>query len=212
MSVYVGRLVAIGRTPDDRVAVMYRVSSRSFPNREARMCDAAVAIVPKPGAEGDVFKNPYIAYNCLKIVGEYAVASNGSHTDPIAEKLALGVPVRDAMASALLALDYEKDQFQTPRIAAAVRRSGQDGVLGVVRSDGIEVVRLPLEKGECAYVATYEANRILPEQRCAFDAATAEDGAAFVLQRGPFAEMTHPVTAACALEGSDGFRIAVTQT
>jgi IMP cyclohydrolase len=30
---YVGRIVAVGRTPAGRAAVMYRVSSRSFPNR-----------------------------------------------------------------------------------------------------------------------------------------------------------------------------------
>lgn len=32
---YLGRIVAIGMTPQGKAAAMYRVSSRSFPNREA---------------------------------------------------------------------------------------------------------------------------------------------------------------------------------
>ena len=33
---YLGRIVAAGLTKDGRAVAMYRVSSRSFPNREAR--------------------------------------------------------------------------------------------------------------------------------------------------------------------------------
>ncbi len=208
---YVGRIVAVARTRDGRLAVLYRVSSRSFPNRQAQIKDNGVAIVPKPGSEGDVFKNPYIAYNCLRVVGETMVASNGSHTDPIVEKIAMGVPVRDAFASTLLALDYEKDSYNTPRIAAAVTRACDAGVLGVVREDGVEVVRLPLQKGECRYVATYETNRILPVQRGEFDAASAQEGADFILGKGVFAEMTNAVTAVCAMHGEDGADIACAQ-
>ena len=208
---YVGRIVAVAMTADGRLAALYRVSSRSFPNREARVREASVAIVPKKGAEADVFKNPYIAYNCLQVVGETVVATNGAHTDPIAEKIGLGVPVRDAFASTLLALDYEKDDYNTPRIAAAVTLGVQAGILGVVREDGLEVVRVPLEPGECAYVATYERNRILPAHRGDFDAATARDGADFIMRKGLFAEMTNPVTAVCALQNADGVEIAVAQ-
>ena len=75
---YVGRIVAIGRTRAGSGAALYRVSSRSFPNREAKMLPGAVAIVPKPGFENDIFKNPYIAYNCVRLVPAYdlAVATN----------------------------------------------------------------------------------------------------------------------------------------
>src|SRR5208283_331073 len=121
---YAGRIVAVGRNRKGQLAALYRVSSRSFPNREAQIKDNAVAIVPKKGAEGDVFKNPYIAYNCLRIAGRTAIATNGSHTDPITEKVAAGMPVRDAFAASLLALDYEKDSYNTPRIAAAVTLGG----------------------------------------------------------------------------------------
>ena len=121
---YVGRIVAIGKTKEDKLAVLYRVSSRSFPNREARINGTAVSIVPKEGFESDIYANPYISYNCLRLAGDCAVAGNGSHTDPIAEKLIAGVSMRDAMISVLSGMDYEHDDYQTPRIAAAVDRIG----------------------------------------------------------------------------------------
>ena len=208
---YVGRIVAIGRTQDGRLAALYRVSSRSFPNRRAQIKENAVAIVPKEGSEGDVFKNPYIAYNCLRIAGETAVATNGAQTDPIAEKVAAGVPVRDAFVWSLLALDYEKDEYDTPRIAAAVSRWSDCGVLGVVREDGLEVRRFSLEPGECFFVSTYETNRVSAAQRSEFDASSAQEGAEFILGKGIFADMTNPITGVCALESADGFEIAAAE-
>ena len=106
---YVGRIVAVGRTPEGANAVLYRVSSRSFPNRMAVDLGGRLAIVPRKGHEGDIQKNPYIAYNCLRIatVGEqrFAIATNGSHTDPNVEKVGLGVPLSDALASCLVAME-----------------------------------------------------------------------------------------------------------
>jgi len=56
-----------------------------------------------------------------------AVVGNGSHVDPIAE-LELGYPARDALATPLLALDFEKDDYDTPGSPAwsapRPRRSG----------------------------------------------------------------------------------------
>jgi IMP cyclohydrolase len=120
---YLGRMVAFAVTLDGRPAALYRVSSRSFPNRVAAVSEdkRRVAILPAPGHEADAAKNPYIAYNCARLAGDVAVLSNGSHTDPAAEKIASGMPIRDALALALLALDYEKDDYSTPRIAAAIR-------------------------------------------------------------------------------------------
>ncbi|MCH6552420.1 MAG: IMP cyclohydrolase, partial [Planctomycetes bacterium] len=43
---YVGRIVAVGRNKAGRNAVMYRVSSRSFPNRQAVDNDGTPSIVP----------------------------------------------------------------------------------------------------------------------------------------------------------------------
>ncbi|MGO8704350.1 MAG: IMP cyclohydrolase [Candidatus Brocadiia bacterium] len=208
---YVGRIVAVGRNRKGQLAALYRVSSRSFPNREAQIKENAVAIVPKKGSEGDVFKSPYIAYNCLRIAGRTAVATNGSQTDPIAEKVAAGMPPRDAFALSLLALDYEKDSYNTPRIAAAVTAGGDAGYLGVVREDGLDVCRLKLEPGECFFVATYETNRVSRAQRGEFDAADARAGAEFILRGGVFAEMTNAVTGVCAIEKDGRFEIAVAQ-
>jgi len=132
---YVGRIVGVGRTETGANTALYRVSSRSFPNRQAVDLGGKLAIVPREGHEGDIQKNPYIAYNCLRIANGWAIATNGSHTDPIVEKVAMGVPLRDALASCLLAMDYEKDDYDTPRIAAAVPASGDTGWLAIVRRE-----------------------------------------------------------------------------
>ena len=206
---YVGRIVAIGRTQAGRLAALYRVSSRSFPNREARRQEKAVAVVPKPGFENDIFKNPYIAYNCLRLVGPYAVVSNGSHTDPIAEKLQAGLGLRDAVVTVLAALDYEHDSLNTPRIAAVVQRGAGKGCLGIVRQDAVLVQEFALDPGQALYVATYEHN--VPCSHYAepqFDAANAAAACQFVLGQGVFATLERPITAACAVETAEGYDVA----
>ena len=90
---YVGRIVSIGMTPEKEVVGMYRVSSRSFPNREARLKDNVVSIMPRKGFEDDLNKNPYIAYNCIRLAKSCAIISNGSHTDPITEKIQSGMNI-----------------------------------------------------------------------------------------------------------------------
>ena len=205
---YLGRIVAIGRTRAGDAAAMYRVSSRSFPNRMAVLKGTAATIVPKPGHEGDVMKNPYIAYNCARIVGDIAIVTNGSHTDPIAEKIAAGMPVRDALALSLLGLDFEHDSLDTPRIAAVVSRTGETGFHAVVRKNGLNVHELPLAKGECRYVSTYEHCDIMPDQRDAFNAASAAQCCDIALGQGIFASFLNPVTAVCAFATPAGFELA----
>ena len=205
---YVGRIVAVGRNREGRAAVLYRVSSRSFPNRLAQAGPAEALILPRPGHEGDMRKNPYIAYRCGRIVGDVAVLTNGSQTDAIAEKIASGMTIRDALASVLLALDYEKDDYCTPRIAAVMRAQSETGWLGVVRRDGVEVREVPLPPGRLAYLATYEINSIDPARTDAFDIASAEAGARHVVDGGVFATLTHPVTSVCALQSAAGFTLA----
>jgi IMP cyclohydrolase len=204
---YVGRIVAVGKNRNGDNAVIYRVSSRSFPNRQAIDINGTLAIVPRPGFEGDLSKNPYIAYNCLRLAGSWAIATNGSHTDPIAEKVSMGVPVREAMALSLLALDYEKDDLDTPRIAAAVPHRGDVGWLAIVRKDALIVRAVPLKIGEAIYVATYEANDVRESQSTAFDASTALAAARFAVGGGGFAELEKPVTSAAALANEAGFAL-----
>lgn len=207
---YVGRIVAVGRTKAEQAVAMYRVSSRSFPNREAKHLEDSAAIVPKPGHESDIYKNPYIAYSCLMQVGSTLVVSNGSHTDPIAGKLRDGASPRDALASVLYGMDFEHDHLSTPRIAAIVDSQQNCGYLGIVRTQELLIRCLDLEPGKAWYVATYE--HTTPGGYCdpAFDLATADAACDYVLGQGVFAELERPITAACGVAREDGsFDVAV---
>jgi IMP cyclohydrolase len=208
---YIGRIVCVARTPEGRLAALYRVSSRSFPNRHAVPGEGRVSIVPKPGHEADIQRNPYIAYNCLRVVagGAIAVATNGSQTDPIADKIALGVPVREALASVSLAMDYEKDDYDTPRISAVVDSARDEAWLATVRADGLEVRRLDLAPGRYVYVATYEERHISPGQGGECSIASAADACTFLFEGGVFAQRTNPVTAVAAVSTGAGFELAV---
>ncbi len=206
--VYLGRIVAIARSPEGRLAALYRVSSRSFPNRRTVLGEGVASIVPKPGHETDVAKNPYIAYNCARVVGQWGVVSNGSHTDPIAEKLAAGLPPRDALVYALSGLDYEHDAYDTPRIAAVISRQGSLGWLGVIRRDGLEVRGIELAAGECLHLSTYEHCHIDPARRATFAAGDAAAACAFVLGGGIFANFTNPVAAVGLYATDAGFALA----
>jgi len=208
---YVGRIVAVGRSRSGRGAGLYRVSSRSFPNREAKILERAIAIVPKPGFENDIQKNPYIAYNCLRLARGFAIVSNGSHTDPIAEKIAAGLPPRDALAGVMLAMDYEHDSLDTPRIAGVVTPDGAAGWLAIVRKDALLVREFALQPGQAFYVCTYERNDPSPAQEdSSFDVSSAADACAYILGRGVFADFEKPVSAACAVAGDDGvFQTAI---
>ena len=117
---YTGRILSTGMNCDGKPFVAYRVSSRSFPNRRCLKFDNRAAIVPKEGFEKDIYENTYITYNSIRIVRDMAIVSNGSHTDVIADKIGLGMNIKDAIAYSLLTMDYEKDDYNTPRIAAVV--------------------------------------------------------------------------------------------
>jgi IMP cyclohydrolase len=160
---YVGRFVVVGPG-----VAAYRVSSRSFPNRQVVARDDALTVVPT--ADAAETNNPYVSYNCYREAGGHAVVGNGSHVDPIAEKLGLGYPGRDALAESLLALDYEKDDYDTPRIAGVLTPDG-DAFVGIVRKDALLVEAVE----EPTLVATYEKDSPEP---IGFDAETAEEAAA----------------------------------
>ena len=72
---YLGRIISAGKTEDGKPYVAYRVSSRSFPNRQVKVLEEEASIIPKEGFEKDIFKNTYIAYNCLKIVDDRSLAA-----------------------------------------------------------------------------------------------------------------------------------------
>jgi IMP cyclohydrolase len=207
---YIGRIVSIAQTQDGRLCASYRVSSRSFPNRTAVIRDTTVSIVPKEGHEADIHKNPYIAYNCVRLVagGKVAVVTNGSQTDPIAEKIEQGMAPRDALALSLLALDYEKDDYNTPRVCAVADTRDGSGWLAVVRHDGLDVRQMPIAPGRFYYVATYEES-IPQEEYCgAFMASSAEEACAHMFSGPRLNERTNPVSAVSAVANADGFDLA----
>jgi len=207
---YIGRIVSVAVTKDGRLCAAYRVSSRSFPNRTAVVKQDKVSIIPKPGFEADVQKNPYIAYNCVRLVrdGQVAVVTNGSQTDSIAEKIDSGMSPRDALALSSLVLDYEKDDYNTPRISGVVdKRGGGSGWLAIVRHDGLEVRKVALTPGKFFYVATYEENHISDAQSGDYDAANADAACEFILRKGVFAQRDNPVTAVAAIASGDGFEM-----
>ncbi|KZX11557.1 IMP cyclohydrolase [Methanobrevibacter curvatus] len=195
---YLGRILSIGKNQDNNPFVAYRVSSRSFPNRIAKEFEHSAAIIPKEGYEKDIFENPYIAYNCLKVVGGTAIITNGSHTDVISDKIAVGMNIKDALTLSLLAMDYEKDDYNTPRIAAVVKPENSKGeyeaYVGIVTHEKILVERL--KNDEAVYISTYECQS--PE-KVEFNASNSTETAEFIINKGKFEEFTNPVASVGAV-------------
>jgi IMP cyclohydrolase len=186
---YIGRFVVVGPGLG-----AYRVSSRSFPNRHVVEREGTLTVGPTADAEAT--DNPYVSYNCLREAGDGVVLGNGSHVDPVAEKVEMGYPARDALALSLLALDFEKDDYDTPRVAGVV--GAETAVVGTVRRDAL----LVREVDEPTLVATYE--RDTPET-FAFDAETAAEAAREVYDL----DFEHPVCAAAARVTEAGVQTAV---
>jgi IMP cyclohydrolase len=189
---YVGRFVVVG--PD---VAAYRVSSRSFPNREVREREDALTVGPT--ADAPETNNPYVEYNCVRTTTDeaQAVLGNGSHVDPVTEKLDLGYPARDALVSALFALDFEKDDYDTPRVAGVLDGAG-DAYVGIVRRDALLVRAVE----EPTIVATYEKDA--PEA-FAFDATDATSAA----REAYDLEFEHAVCAAGVARDDDEFETAI---
>lgn len=189
---YLGRIVSVGMNNEKKPFIAYRVSSRSFPNRMAKSFEDKAAIIPKEGHETDIFENAYIAYNCVKIVGNIAIVSNGSHTDVIADKIAVGMNIKDSIALTLLAMDYEKDDYNTPRIAAAITSTtdedSYEAYIGIV-TDGKVLVE-KLDYGKAAFISTYECQS--PEE-VEFTATDSASAAKLILDEGEFEKFTNPV-------------------
>jgi len=157
---YVGRFVVVGRTGAGHWFLGYRVSSRSFPNRRiATKGDTAMVLPTRDAAPTD---NPYVTYNCLRRHGNVAVVANGSHVDPTMDKVSIGFPLRDALALSLLALDYEHDAYNTPRIAGGVDVAAGRAYLAIVAEDRLVVERVRPAPGEALLVATYEVTTPTP--------------------------------------------------
>lgn len=177
---YVGRFLVVAPGTG-----AYRVSSRSFPDRVVRENDEGYAVVPE-----EDYDNPYVSYNCLRSVDdETTVIGNGTHVDPVTEKMETGYPARDALALSLLSLDYEKDDYDTPRIAGVV--APDEAYVGTVTRDSLVVEGVE----EPTMVATYEVQKPEPVE---FDVSSPDEAARAVYEM----EYEHPVTA-CAVHGNE---------
>ena len=196
---YIGRFVILGRTAQGQWYLGYRVSSRSFPNR-AIGTQADRAIVA-PTADAPPSDNPYISYNCLRMHKSVMVAANGSHIDPMIDKISIGYSLRDAMALSLLALDYEHDRYNTPRIAAGLDTGTDEGYLGIVAVDKLMVRRMDVSPGQASLIATYELTDPCP---IALEGSTPESLCKAIFE----CEYERPVAALVAMLDGEKLRMA----
>ena len=201
---YVGRIVVVGKSLG-RSFVAYRVSSRSFPNRRAEIRGKGILVSPIDPA--DLAKNPYIAYNCIRVLDNVAVVANGTQADMILEKIEDGLRPLPAIALSLVAFGYERDELDTPRLAGAVR--GEKAWLGIAKRDEFRAKEFHLGDGDAFLVATYEKTEFEPLSMGGISSGEIAR-AAYDLS------FERPVCAAAALalpEGqgseSDGFELAV---
>ncbi len=189
---YLGRIISAGMNNEGNPFIAYRVSSRSFPNRMAKSFEDKAAIIPKEGHETDIFENAYIAYNCVKIVENIAIVSNGSHTDVIADKISVGMNIKDALTLSLIAMDYEKDDYNTPRIAAVIKpetdQNEYEGYIGIVTHEKILVEKM--SKNKAFFISTYECQS---PNEVNFVASDSKSSAKFILDEGEFKNFKNPV-------------------
>lgn len=156
---YIGRFVVVGRDSKGALYVGYRVSGRSQPNRKIVMKDGIGSVVPKEGVQYD---NPFVTYPCFRQAGDCLVASNGTQTWPIGEKIICGSPVKDALTVSLLALEFERDQYHTPRIATVADFSRDEAWIGIVTDSKIEAKKLSISPSEAYLIAVYELTDVTP--------------------------------------------------
>jgi IMP cyclohydrolase len=191
---YVGRIAIVGQALGRSFAA-YRVSSRSFPNRRAEIRKNSILVSPIDSA--DLARNPYIAYNCIRVGADAAVVANGTQSDMIMERIEDGQKPLDALAISLVAYGYERDELDTPRIAGVVR--GDLGWLGIARREEFRVKQFRLEEGQAYLVATYEKTGFEP-------AALAGGSAAEIARQAYDLPLERPVCAACAVSLPEGQR------
>lgn len=213
ISRYVGRIIAVGRTPLGDLVSAYRVSSRSFPNRNAERHGNAIRIVPRSDSPDAASDSPYIAYECLLWTERYVVASNGTQTRPIFERLRAGHTVRDALIGVLSGLDREFDAHDTPRICSVLDLSNGTAHLGSITVDALSVTPVHLNPGQMSYITTYGSplaaiDRVDPN----FTARTAEEACQHVVGGSIFALLDNPVCSAALHIGKSGLEAAVLNT
>lgn len=206
---YVGRIVGVGRNRGGELVAVYRISSRSFPNRSAEKLGDTVQIVTRPGSVDAASDSPYIAYECLVWNSRFTVISNGTHTRPIYERLKAGNDPRDAIASVLVGLDREFDQHDTPRICGVIDLAEGTLWLGSITATSLSVMPVEVQPGELAYITTYEfplprADQIDRD----FDAADPDAACRHIIGASVFAQFEKPVCATSWIASASGLATA----
>ena len=200
---YVGRIAVVGRA-NGRSFVAYRVSSRSFPNRLAEVRKKSILVSPRDPA--DLARNPYIAYNCIRVSDDVAVVANGTQADMILERIEDGQKPGDAIALSLVAYGYERDELDTPRIAGAVSVSREKCWLGIAKRDEFRVKEFTFAESRAFLVATYEKTDFVA---ISFDGKSAGE----IAQKAYDLSFERPICAAAAMARDNvqgnGFDLAV---
>jgi len=190
---YVGRTLGIGLNKGKPFA-FYLLCSRSFPHRKALVNGNAVYILNQTETE-----NPYVSYPVVRLTRDYAVVTNGLHTDFIAQALEWERP-RKALVHVLDAMDYERDDYSTPRIAGIIQLGKKRGWLGFAGREEFWVRELELKEGKAFLTATYNVD-CFEDVEMSF--STAEELAERVMGL-PFEKK---VLAIGIVESGDGFEI-----
>lgn len=144
---YTGRTLGVGLMKGKPFA-FYLLCSRSFPRRRAVVNENTICIENLTKTD-----NPYVSYPVVRLLDEYAVVTNGLQTDFIAQALEWESP-KKALIHVLDALDYERDEYSTPRIAGIVGMNGR-GWLGFAGREDFWVKELELKEGKAFVTATY---------------------------------------------------------
>ena len=207
---YVGRIVATGRTAAGRLFVAYRVSSRSFPNRDAVRVGETVQIRPRFGSPDEQSSNSYISYECALWNNNFLVAGNGSHARFIFDRLVGGGSVRDCATAVLLGMDREFDQHDTPRIAAIADRRSRELYLASITKSGLACIPVEAESGSARYIATYHFP-VPDASQCARlnSERSADDLCRGLVEGNTFSDLTNAVCSVAVVDSDSALDVAV---
>lgn len=148
---YTGRTLGIGLM-NGKPFAFYLLCSRSFPKRKVMIKNNAAYIINRTETD-----NPYVSYPVVRTNERYTVVTNGLHTDFVFQALEWERP-RKALVHVLDAMDYERDEYNTPRIAGVIERGSERGWLGFVGRYEFWVRELKLKEGKAFVTATYNVD------------------------------------------------------
>ncbi len=194
---YTGRTLGVGLMKG-RPFAFYLLCSRSFPKRKAVIRGDTVYVLNQTETE-----NPYVSYPVVRVGERYAVVTNGLHTDFISQALEWERP-RKALVHVLDAMDYERDEYSTPRIAGIVERESGRGWLGFAGRDWLWVRELELKEGKAFITATYNIDGFIDIALNNFSSA---GELAIEVLKFPF---EHRVLSIGIIEKRDGWEIETT--